>query len=594
MTSTITATVIADSISSYGKRITTLQLKYPRFIHSEFMTHRTFCLAGDSRLDFELPSGGIYSMTLREFSEKWHNGACTGKSPRHNGEFLSLDATTVYSAKQVADSLGFARALNVNAACRAGAVGGAFKHKGVWFATGANWNKWRESTGTRRFSIRSRLQQMRIRQVDEGTFGIRLSTIVNCVASGEKPVFRLTAGNYSVVASKDHRILTSEGWKTLEQIQPGKDAVCTYRYGTGAKEDRFKKIDGVWVAQWARTVKDQIAIRQNHLCHVSGNPLEKSFHIHHVIPRHERPDLAFDLGNVVAVNADEHRRLHEKQGWQTGVPLSSQFCVVDGIFLEGNQDTYDLEIAGDFPNFFADGIVVHNSRNAASSRAIPVVKMIEQVRNDPALPIHWGLNQPGMQASKEHAEPEKAQRWWWLAAESAAEQAERLNELGLHKQIVNRVLEPFQWMHTIVTATEWDNFFDLRCHPDAQPEFQALANAIRTAMDESSPVKRASGTQWASSWHLPYVSDDERANLHPHTLPKISAARCARVSYLKHDGTIPSIEDDMALFERLVGSKPLHASPIEHQACAASSVARSRNFLGWHQYRDLFESGTMK
>lgn len=250
-----------------------------------------------------------------------------------------------------------------------------------------------------------------------------------------------------------------------------------------------------------------------------------------------------------------------------------------------------------YPRFIHSEFMTHRvfSRNAASSRAIPVAKMIEQVRDDPAMPIYWGLNQPGMQARKDHTEPEKARRWWKLAAESAAEKAECLDQLSLHKQIINRVLEPFQWMHTIVTATEWDNFFELRCHPDAQPEFQALACAMRTAMGESVPVERASSVQQtAASWHLPYVSDDERGNLHPHTLPKISAARCARVSYLKHDGTAPVLSEDMTLFERLVGSKPLHASPIEHQAVAGNSICRSRNFLGWHQYRELFESGIMK
>lgn len=268
--------------------------------------------------------------------------------------------------------------------------------------------------------------------------------------------------------------------------------------------------------------------------------------------------------------------------------------IADSISSYGSRIT-TLQLK--YPRFIHSEFMTHRvfSRNAASSRAIPVAKMIEQVRTDPAMPIHWGLNQPGMQAKAEHTEPESARNAWVEAAQAAASQAQQLNDLGLHKQIVNRVLEPFQWMHTIVTATEWDNFFDLRCHPDAQPEFQALANAIRTAMDESSPVERASSIQRVTaSWHLPYVSDDERANIHPRTLPKISAARCARVSYLKHDGTKPSVHDDLTLFERLVGSKPLHASPIEHQACAASSVARSRNFFGWHQYRDLFESGLMK
>lgn len=249
-----------------------------------------------------------------------------------------------------------------------------------------------------------------------------------------------------------------------------------------------------------------------------------------------------------------------------------------------------------YPRFIHSEFMTHRvfSRNSASSRAIPVAKMIEQVQNDPAMPIYWGLNQPGMQAGKEHEDISTAQVWWKAAAIDAAVSATLLNDLGLHKQIVNRVLEPFQWMHTIVTATEWRNFFELRCHPDAQPEFQALANAILAAMNDSSPVERASGWHNESSWHLPYVSDDERVNLHPLTLPKLSAARCARVSYLKHDGTAPVLSEDMTLFERLVGSKPLHASPIEHQAVAGNSICRSRNFLGWHQYRELFENGVMK
>ena len=246
-----------------------------------------------------------------------------------------------------------------------------------------------------------------------------------------------------------------------------------------------------------------------------------------------------------------------------------------------------------YPRFIHSEWMTHRafSRNSASSRAIPIAKLVEQVQSDPAMPIYWGLNQPGMQASKEHEDISTAQVWWKAAAIDAAASATLLNDLGLHKQIVNRVLEPFQWMHTIVTATEWDNFFELRCHPDAQPEFQALACAIRTAMSESVPVERRGLVAEGGTWHLPYVSDSERQTLSVAVLPKISAARCARVSYLKHDGTEPSVQDDLTLFERLVGGVPLHASPIEHQAIPASADWRSRNFLGWYQYRDLFESG---
>ena len=140
------------------------------------------------------------------------------------------------------------------------------------------------------------------------------------------------------------------------------------------------------------------------------------------------------------------------------------------------------------------------SRSTASSRAIPVKKMIEQVRNDYVRPVYWGKNQAGMQAEKEL--PTKLQELckeiWHKAALSAADYAEQLDNAGAHKQIANRILEPFMWAHTIVTATEWDNFFALRLDDAAQPEIQALAKAMKEAMESSKPTE--------SRFHLPYIT----------------------------------------------------------------------------------------
>lgn len=238
-----------------------------------------------------------------------------------------------------------------------------------------------------------------------------------------------------------------------------------------------------------------------------------------------------------------------------------------------------------YPRWVHGEFLTHRafSRNSMSSRAVPVTKMIEQVRNDPALPIHWGKNQPGMQASEEltGAERDVARYRWQRAAEAAASHADVMNYVGAHKQIVNRILEPFQWMHTVVTATEWDNFFALRCHPDAQPEMQALAHAMRDAMDASTPRP--------AEHHFPYVREEDVATS-MWRRAMISAARCARVSYLKHDGTAPSIGEDLALFERLAGGAPIHASPLEHQGFAMPVAGvRSRNFVGWWQFRELLE-----
>lgn len=223
------------------------------------------------------------------------------------------------------------------------------------------------------------------------------------------------------------------------------------------------------------------------------------------------------------------------------------------------------------------------SRNASSSRAIPVAKMLEQVRNDPAMPVHWGKNQAGMQANEELSGYDlvEAMEYWKDAANAAANIAAAMNELGLHKQVANRILEPFQFINVVVTATEWGNFFELRTHKDAQPEFQVLAKEMKRVMDESKPVVRHIG-----EWHLPYVQAEER-KIYPVDLQiQMSAARCARVSYLKHDNTKPNVEDDIALYHRLITSKPSHASPIEHQATPFSKADyASNNFWGWEQYR---------
>lgn len=256
------------------------------------------------------------------------------------------------------------------------------------------------------------------------------------------------------------------------------------------------------------------------------------------------------------------------------------------------------------------------SRSFSSSRAIPVAKMIEQVKTDPAMPVYWGKNRPGMQAVEEltgeHLNYAKSE--WLYAAVSTAGMADDMAKLGVHKQIVNRLLEPFLWVNGVITATEWDNFFKLRDHHAAQPEIRELARAMKNAMDESTPLELSYG-----EWHLPYVDWDfvQFTDISYETLAKISAARCARVSYNKHDGTSPSIDDDLELYSQLATrphtdkrgihygeDEPVHLSPLEHQATpmryldgvwsdrrqtAKDGYGQfwSGNFKGWLQYRQM-------
>jgi thymidylate synthase ThyX len=227
------------------------------------------------------------------------------------------------------------------------------------------------------------------------------------------------------------------------------------------------------------------------------------------------------------------------------------------------------------------------SRNYSSSRAIPVAKLIEQVRHNPAMPVHWGKNQPGMQANEEldAYNTGLAKCVWSSAAKAAVGHAESLFHFGVHKQLVNRILEPYLWVEGIISSTEWDNFFGLRCHPDAQPEIQLIATLMRDALENSTPTLLRHG-----DWHLPYIRDEEKTKYSIETLRKMSAARCCRVSYLKHDGQNPNPDEDIALCDRLTSSVPIHASPFEHVATPVSKGSCfTGNFVGWRQFRQFLE-----
>jgi len=265
-----------------------------------------------------------------------------------------------------------------------------------------------------------------------------------------------------------------------------------------------------------------------------------------------------------------------------------------------------------YPRFIHSEFMTHRmfSRNASSSRAIPVSKMAAQVKDAPAAPVHWGANQTGMQAATEVEDLTLAHTKWNEAAASSVESAQQLHDMGLHKQIVNRVLEPFQFMNVIMSATDMENFFWLRCHKDAQPEIQELARVMFEAYSKSQPETLRHG-----EWHTPYVDHlrDSGGNLvyqsegEPISLEDalaISSSCCAQVSYRNLDN---SLEKAKKIFGILIEMKPLHASPFEHVATPFSEqynmdmvslhgkaaemghelpqLLYNGNFKGWNQYR---------
>lgn len=238
-----------------------------------------------------------------------------------------------------------------------------------------------------------------------------------------------------------------------------------------------------------------------------------------------------------------------------------------------------------YPRFIHAEFMTHRvfSRSASSSRAIPVKKMIDMVDNDWAAPVTFHKNTRGMQGKEvlDTVDQQEAYFYWHVAKKHAVRYAQKLADLGVHKQQVNRILEPFMHINVVCTATDYDNFFALRHHHMAQPEIEVLAKRMYEAYVDSKPTELKAG-----EWHLPYVLEGDNLE----DMIKESVAKCARVSYLNHEGKEPTKEENERLYERLLGSQPIHATPAEHQAMAvADPNVRSGNFRGWIQYRKTLE-----
>lgn len=285
--------------------------------------------------------------------------------------------------------------------------------------------------------------------------------------------------------------------------------------------------------------------------------------------------------------------------------MISAKIIEDSVNKRGTRiTTFELE----YPRMIHAELMTHRvfSRNSASSRAIPVSKVIELIEREPAAPVHWGKNQPGMQAKEEldGVNKEAVIALWNEAARQAVSIARIMNAQGAHKQVINRILEPFQHMKVVVTSTQWENWFWLRNHPDADPTIKALAEKMWEQFGNS-PRKLTPG-----EWHMPYVNsslfasgqifyDGEGNQISVEQALMISASCCAQTSYRKTDGSLEKAED---IFKKLVESEPCHASPVEHQAQCfdphfywtvgtthrdQSGTYWSGNFKDWIQYRQL-------
>lgn len=294
--------------------------------------------------------------------------------------------------------------------------------------------------------------------------------------------------------------------------------------------------------------------------------------------------------------------------------------IADSVNASGNRMT-TFEFV--FPRIILAEVNTHRmlSKNAASTRAVPVDSIIKMVEDEPAMMVHWGKNNPGMSSKEELTgyELKAAKNTWIAAAKSAISFVKLLTDkltINGHKQWAGRILEPFTMTKQVISGTEWANFFWLRDHPDAQPEFAELAKCAKLALEQSVPQLLSAG-----EWHLPYVPYkdgeywlDEETTIPLEDAKKVSVSCTAQVSYRKLDDTLEKAQKIFSMLNIGSKEKPCHASPLEHQATpmkessiedyqnicdnldtwenGITHVRRNRslwsgNLHGWIQYRQL-------
>ncbi len=254
--------------------------------------------------------------------------------------------------------------------------------------------------------------------------------------------------------------------------------------------------------------------------------------------------------------------------------------IEDSVNMYGKRITTVLCI---YPRFIHSELKTHRvfSTNSGSSRAIPTKKLIEFIKQNTTAPNPFRQNQSGMVPGDKVSDlVNTASHLVWNTHMRASVMASKaLNLLGVHKQWANRLMEPHAHIQTLITATDWDNFFSLRCATDAQDEINELAWAIKYAMDASKPKELVQG-----KWHLPFIKDGERDES-TDTLKMISAARCARISYLTDNGFVGEKSKELDRAVKLRDSR--HSSCFEHQAMSSyEGVNCQGNFSGgWVQFR---------
>lgn len=492
----------------------------PMFVARQWIRHRTACLAGDALLYFDLPGAEKrgrrqrYNVSIANFHRMWTKGTehpIAKKKPLYTSR---IDPDREYTIPELARRVG-RREETLREYVRSGALESrrvvpTSPRAPSILVPGRAWHAFALRQPTARVDMRGRLSSMRLRSCDEQTGEITHTKVADVWESGVKPVFQVTLENgYSLKMSKDHRCLTERGWLTLAEatglrrsdrggVTWRSDAPAFSVNGAPAYRDRewlsARRAEGLSI--------DEIAARAGISYHsvrkylklygLSYSPREKA-RLSGLAQRGQRR-----TSRARRAWTPEHLEIirRARSGpasnfWKGGMStrLVRQFSKVARIEYVGDEMTYDLEVAGPYHNFVANGFVVHNSVNEYSGR-YSLMPMLFYTPSEEQLQTQSAKNNQGRSGQS-------------VPAEKYAEATARWNEIRRLSQ------SAYEWMTTqemarelaridlpLSTYTQWywkidlhnlQHFLKLRVDSHAQWEIQEYGRVMAGMLKKLAP-----------------------------------------------------------------------------------------------------------
>jgi thymidylate synthase ThyX len=467
-----------------------VEVQAPIMVFREWHRHRTQCLAGDTKLFFDLPGA------------EERGGRATQKFTKTIKEVYEKFQPTVRNS--------------------------------------------RPERQTNAFWPRQQVQAMRLRCVNEETLEPTHTTITDVWESGEKDVYAVTIKDVGTIrCSADHRFLTPSGWKRLHQLVPftlrpdikfqsaGLRVLDTVLVSVGApnESEAFEvpasEIDEVWkpVVGWEEwyevsnmgrvrriaggqgvrtqgTCKKLTRAKTGYLCTNLNQPGKQELcFVHDLVcrafigpppkegleVRHwDGNELNNWASNLLWGTTQENAEDRSRHGRTPAIKTFAK--EITSIEYAGREMTYDIEVAEPWHNFVAEGFIVHNSYNEMSARYtqmpnlhyVPENVRFEAVKskNKQESSLYSAGDIPGSPRTAVEAQQGEIYGLY-----------ERMLRGGVPKEVarINTPVSRYSKMRAKTDLRNWLGFLNLRARPTAMLEIHQYADIVANIIKELWP-----------------------------------------------------------------------------------------------------------